>query len=205
MPTIDRWLETWRGFAVEDSPRLRIWYDDLISCYSEPHRHYHTLQHLDECFARFDELRGEARHAEEIELALWFHDAVYDTKATDNELRSADLARRRALEAGVSTDAAGRVHALVLSTKHDARPDDIDARIVVDVDLAILGADRARFAEYEQQVRAEYAWVPGFVFRRNRRKLLDAFLARPSIFNTARFVEKYEARARQNISRGLGG
>jgi predicted metal-dependent HD superfamily phosphohydrolase len=82
-------------------------------------------------------------------------------------------------------------------------PLDTDEKILVDVDLSILGERPERFDEYEDQIREEYAWVPGVVFRARRRKILKAFLARASIFNTRKFVETYEAQARANLERSI--
>jgi predicted metal-dependent HD superfamily phosphohydrolase len=171
--------------------------------YREPHRHYHTLQHLDECFDKLDEIRSFAEHPAEIELALWFHDAVYDVERQDNEEWSADWARMAAVAAGVPRDACERVHALVLATRHQAVPRGLDAEILVDVDLSILGAAPERFDEYERQVREEYSWVPGFLFRRKRKAILRDFLARPRIFSTAHFHDRYEQRARANLERSI--
>jgi predicted metal-dependent HD superfamily phosphohydrolase len=206
MADLDQWRAMWGAFGVTAADEgLRR---DLIARYSEPHRKYHTLQHLQECFGKLRELRVLARKPEEIELALWFHDAVYDTKRKDNEEKSADWARSAALQAGVATPAGDRVHELVMATRHNAVPAGIDAQILVDVDLSILGAPPQRFDEYETQVRQEYSWVPGPLFRRERRKILEEFLKRPSLFQTAPFVAAYEARARENLQRSvekLGG
>jgi predicted metal-dependent HD superfamily phosphohydrolase len=161
------------------------------------------MQHLDECFANFDRLRDAADHPEEIELALWFHDAIYDTRRTDNEERSAEWARSSALAAGVASAVADRLHALVLATRHDAVPATTDEQILVDVDLAILGAEPQRFDEYERQVRAEYAWVADDAFRVARRRILEAFLSRPRLYGTERFAALYEARARTNLRNSI--
>jgi predicted metal-dependent HD superfamily phosphohydrolase len=174
----------WRG----DAALL----EQLLARYREPHRHYHTLQHLEECFEKLDELRDLAPHPGDVELALWFHDAIYDTRRDDNEARSADWARAAVGE---------RVAELVMATRHDAQPTDMDARVLVDVDLSILGAPDARFAQYERQVREEYRWVPALIYRRKRRQILDGFLARPTIYNTGRFIERYEAQARRNLAK----
>ena len=173
----------------------RALYEKLIASYSEPHRHYHTLQHLEECFARFDEIADLAAHPEAVELALWFHDAIYDTRRSDNEQRSADWAR--------ASTGNPHVHALIMATRHDAVPEGADAQALVDVDLWILGAPAPRFDEYETQVRAEYGWVPGLIYRRKRREILEGFLARPTIYNTDRFIERYEPAARANLARSL--
>lgn len=200
MPDLEQWKRMWAAFGVPaDEALLR----DLVARYSEPHRKYHTMQHLEECFGKLEELRALARKPEEIELALWFHDAVYDTKRRDNEEKSAEWARSAVLEKGVAAPAGDRVYGLVMATRHNAVPAGTDAQILVDVDLSILGATPDRFDEYEVQVRQEYSWVPGPLFRRERRKILEDFLKRPSLFQTAQFVAAYEARARGNLERSL--
>jgi predicted metal-dependent HD superfamily phosphohydrolase len=201
MPALERWHATWASLGCETSdPEL---YRRIIARYLEPGRSYHTVQHLDECFAWFDMVRHVAERPGEIELALWFHDAVYDVRGHDNEERSAAWAYDVAIDAGASTASAARARALVLATKHDAVPDDADAKLIVDVDLSILAAPDERFDEYERQVRQEYSWVPGFLFRRKRREILEGFLARPHIFNTDFFLANHEARARANLARSL--
>ena len=201
MPDFERWRATWRGLGVHAADESL--YMELIARYSESHRAYHTTQHLDECFARLDEARHTAEHIWEVELALWFHDAVYAVRNSDNEEQSALWARDVAKQAAVSDIAAGRVHALILSTKHDAAPSTSDAALLVDVDLAILGAAVDRFDEYERQVREEYSWVPGFLFRRKRREILQGFLARPHVFSTEHFRHAYETQARANLARSI--
>ena len=201
---MERWFSIWRGLGVAASPDLERLYARLVAAYTESHRHYHTLRHVRECFARLDELRAPAAHPHEVELALWFHDAIYRPRRSDNEARSADWAREAALAFGVNGGAAARIHALVLATRHAAAPDTPDAQVLVDVDLSILGAERGRFDEYEQQVRREYRWVPGFLYRRERARILREFLARPRIFSTPAFFERFEAAARANLERSLG-
>jgi predicted metal-dependent HD superfamily phosphohydrolase len=161
------------------------------------------VHHLDECFEKLRELEAEAVHAGEIEVALWFHDAIYDVRRSDNEAKSADWARTVATEAGVAGEAAERIHGLVMCTMHDAVPAGEDQRIVVDVDLSILGAPQERFDEYEAQIREEYAWVPEETFRARRRDVLAQFLARPSVFSTRTFLDRYETRARRNLGRSI--
>jgi predicted metal-dependent HD superfamily phosphohydrolase len=196
-----RWAATWTALGVP-APDTRL-YEQLVERYSDRSRHYHTLRHLSECIARLDEFPDPVAHVHEIELALWFHDAVYDAHRSDNEEQSAAWAKTEALRLGVAADAVERIHALILATKHNAMPATTDAQLIVDVDLTILGAPAERFDEYERQVGDEYTWVPGFLFRRKRREILESFLARPSIFSTAFFREKYEAAARHNLQRSI--
>jgi predicted metal-dependent HD superfamily phosphohydrolase len=175
----------------------------VVERYSELHRAYHTLQHLDECFALFDE--GLAEHPGEVLLALWFHDAIYDPKRNDNEEKSADWGAAALASAGARAEVITRFRELVVATRHEAQPQSADARLLVDIDLSILGAEPQRFDEYEAQVRKEYAHVPHLFFRMARARILKAFVARPSIYSTARFKERFEAQARANLSRSLGG
>jgi predicted metal-dependent HD superfamily phosphohydrolase len=201
MPGIDRWQATWGRLQVPVPPATA--YQELIARYSEPHRSYHTVRHLDECFEKLGEIEDEAARLGEIEVALWFHDAIYDVRAKDNEAKSADWARAVAVSAGIEPAAAGRIHSLVLCTVHDAVPSGDDERILVDVDLSILGAPAERFDEYERQIRAEYSWVPEGAFRGKRREILAQFLARPRIYSTRTFIDRYERRARENLDRSI--
>lgn len=116
-----------------------------------------------------------------------------------NEARSADWAVEALARAGADVDVQQRVRALIMATCHHAEPLGDDARLLVDIDLAILGADPARFAEYDAQVREEYRWVPGWLYRRKRREVLAGFLDRPAIYGTERFRERLEGRARENL------
>ena len=191
------WQDAWRAVGAidaNDAPLQR-----LLDAYREPQRRYHTLQHLAECLAHLKPVRHLAKAAGEVELALWFHDAVYDVHGHDNEARSASWAKDELVAAGVAADAALRVHDLVMATQHAARPDTADATLLVDVDLSILGASAERFALYEAQIRAEYAWVDDATFRSRRHQVLTGFVARPTIYGTAHFQALLEAAARANL------
>lgn len=191
------WRQSWQALGVAE-PDMALC-EALLAAYAEPHRHYHTQQHLQECLELFASVRELAQHPAEIEIALWFHDAVYTMGRQDNEARSADWARDAILAQGLAADCAERVHALIMATCHNVRPEGRDAQLMVDVDLGILGADPVRFEEYEQQIRKEYAWVPGFVFKRKRREVLRGFLERARLYSDAVLYAQREDRARLNL------
>lgn len=192
------WTELWsRTEATGDGAAP---YRDLVRRYAEPHRLYHSLAHIEHCLDEFESVRRMAANPDAVELALWFHDAVYRPRATDNEERSADLVRRLP---GLPRGVAERAADLVLATRHAAPPEDPDAQLVVDVDLAILGQPADRFDRYEEEIRREYSWVPGFLFRSKRGGILRTFLQRPSIFRTGYFRGRYETAARANLERSL--
>jgi predicted metal-dependent HD superfamily phosphohydrolase len=175
----------------------------LVGCWSEKHRHYHTLQHLRECFEHFEQARLDADDPCLIAIALWFHDAFYDPTRDDNEERSADWARDEALAAGMTQATAQRLHDLVMATRHEAMPDDADARLLVDIDLSILGSDAARFDESDEQIRREYAHVPEGEWKVGRKRVLRGFLDRERLYGTQRYHSALEARARENLQRAL--
>ena len=175
----------------------------LVDAWREPQRRYHTLQHLAECLGELEPVRHLAAAAGEVELGLWFHDAVYDVRGHDNEAKSAAWAADELRGAGVAAAAVERVRALVMATRHAALPETTDEALLVDIDLSILGAPPERFAEYETQIRAEYAWVDEAVFRSRRLAVLTGFLARPTIYATAHFRTLLEAAARANLQRSI--
>ncbi|MGM9486370.1 HD domain-containing protein [Ideonella sp. YS5] len=197
----DSWHRAWHGAGARgDGESLR---DALIARYDEPHRAYHTRQHLKECLGWFERVGALAGHPAEVELALWFHDAIYDLGRHDNEQRSADLARESLSGAGVDAVVAARVAALVLATRHTAVPAGRDEQVLVDIDLAILGAEPARFAEYDRQIREEYAFVPADTYRVKRREVLRSFLDRPRLYLTEPMHSALEESARRNLRRAV--
>ena len=196
------WAHAWADLGLQPSAGLL---DALLAAYDEPQRHYHSRQHLAECLAHFDAVRPLAQHPGEVAIALWFHDAVYDVRGTSNERQSADWARRVLGASGADEATQQRVDALIMATRHDAAPGPGDEQLLVDIDLSILGAAPERFAEYDRQVRAEYQWVPGFVYKMKRRAVLGAFLARPRIYGTGHFSTRCEAQARANLAWAIDG
>lgn len=200
--SLESWRRAWGALGAHTINGGLM--NELVAAYSQRHRHYHTLQHLRECLAHCEAAAALALHPAEVELALWFHDAVHDPQRQDNEERSAEWAWRSILAAGCEPAVAQRVQALVLATKsHDADAADADTRLLLDIDLAILGSAPARYAEYERQVRAEYAHVADDDFRAGRSRVLSGFLARPRIYQTAVFHDALEHRARENLAQAL--
>ncbi len=173
--------------------------DRLLRAWGEKHRHYHTTAHLVHCLKTFDSVRSLAENAEEIELALWFHDAIYKPFASDNERQSTDWALNFLGANAAASDAIARVEALIMVTCHDAIPDTMDEALMIDVDLSILGASPERFQAYEKNVRREYRWVPWAMYRRRRGKILNQFMERDRLFYTDHFHQNLDNQARANL------
>jgi predicted metal-dependent HD superfamily phosphohydrolase len=136
-----------------------------------------------------------------LELALWFHDAIYDTSRSDNEAKSAAWARHALTT--LSRSQLDRIEQLILLTKHDTLPVGLDQELILDLDLSILGASPARFDVYEAQIRQEFSWIPDAVYKRDRAKILTAFLSRWVIYHTTYFRDMLEVQARENLERSL--
>ncbi|WP_027892810.1 hypothetical protein [Calidithermus chliarophilus] len=194
---IQRWNALMRSLQAPEEVQFGV-LDDLLRRYGEPHRSYHNLFHLEALFAALEP--HPVREKAALELAVWFHDAVYDTTRNTNEEESAALAAR-ALEP-MGRELARRVSGMVLATKHH-RSDDPTTRLLLDADLSILGAEEAVYRRYSRAIRQEYAWVPPEVYREGRLRVLHAFLSRPQIYVTPAFAGLEEV-ARANLRHEIG-
>jgi len=198
--TLARWLKLWSDQA--DHPALKRIYDDLVKMYGEPHRHYHDLRHISRCLEELAEARSHADHPFEEELAIWFHDAVYDPRRSDNEEASAGYAMET-LGKLTEKEILERIRSLILATRHTDPPRSDDERLIADIDLAILGSSAEEYREYEDGIRREYSWVPEDRFKAGRTEVLARFLERDHVYHTGHFREKYEANARANLSHSI--
>lgn len=201
MTLAERWSALWTALHLSMPEDAHA--DRILGRYAEPHRAYHTVQHLEECLGWLDEARHVADRPASVELALWYHDAVYQPRRDDNEQASAGLARLHLGRGGAPAPLIEQVCALIRWTEHTAEPPPGDPALIVDIDLAVLGAPPPRYAEYERQIRQEYDWVPLPVFRRQRAALLESFLARTPIFSTPYLHERLEHQARINLAAAI--
>jgi predicted metal-dependent HD superfamily phosphohydrolase len=185
--------------------RLR---SELGRRYQAPGRHYHGLSHIRTLLQLAHQYRELIGDAEAVEAAIWFHDAIYDSRATDNEARSAALARKL-LSGRAEPARLKRIAAMIEATADHLIPkwDDAaaanDAALFLDMDLAILGTTAEAFDRYEAEIRREYDWADEDAWRRGRSALLSKFLSRPTIFHTEAFRGRFEAPARRNLRRSL--
>lgn len=179
--------------------------DELVARYSEPGRHYHDLAHVESVLGHIDALAGAGERVEDrraVELAAWFHDAVHDPLADDNEARSAQLAIEMLDVAGVAPDVQQRVSALVMATEEHV-PDGPGSAVLVDADLAVLGGPRDEYAAYAAAVRREYAAVDDERYRAGRSAVLRGLLDRPLLFHTATMRSWRGRIAEENITAEL--
>ncbi len=194
-----RFVELWRALGATGAGRGV--FEELRAAYAAPGRAYHSASHIGACLRVLDEaqVRALASSPEEVEAALWFHDAVYDPRSADNEERSAVLAIESLGAAGVGGDVRERIAEHVRATRSHVASSP-DGQLVIDVDLSILGASPATFARFERDVRREYAWVDADAYRVGRAAVLGRFLERPAIYGTPALRERFEAQARANLA-----
>jgi predicted metal-dependent HD superfamily phosphohydrolase len=200
--TPDRLTAAWTeslvsaGAAPDDLERVL---DDLRSRYEEPHRRYHTLEHLDEMLAAVDELADQVDDLDAVRLAVCYHDAIYEPRSSTNEADSAILARDELVGLGLPADRAERVAELVRTTA-DHTPTGGDAGVLADADLWILGAPPARYRRYADDVRREYGYVSDEGWRLGRAAVLADFLRRDRLYTTDRFHAARDRQARANLA-----
>jgi predicted metal-dependent HD superfamily phosphohydrolase len=181
---------------------------ELVRAYGAPDRHYHGLRHIEALLGLAAQHAGAIADRGAVEAAIWFHDAIYDTRRGDNEERSAALAAAR-LAGTTADDRIARIAAMIRATAGHIVPEFADARaardcaLFLDMDLAVLGSEATEFDAYEQAVRREYDWVPEPQWIAGRRAVLTGFLERPAIYATAPFRLSHEAAARRNLAHAL--
>lgn len=181
---------------------------ELTKLYQADDRHYHGIRHIEALLALATEYRAELSDPEAVEAAIWFHDAIYDSRRKDNEALSAALAADT-LKGGIDAPRLARIVAMIEATATHEVPAfenaaaNNDAALLLDMDLSILGAPAKAFDAYEDAVRREYGWVTDADWRAGRGAVLRNFLARPRIFHTHIFVSRFEAQARANMERSL--
>jgi len=177
--------------------------------YGEPHRAYHTWTHIAALFGHFGRLRDRFARPEAVEIAIYYHDAIYDPLSKDNEADSAAL-MIGALADRIDSDTLAHANALVLATAGHRVPETVDeglasdCALFLDMDLAILGADPDSFDDYARAIRQEYAAIPDEIFLPRRRAIMAEFLARPRLYLTDIFRRTHNQRARANLRRLVG-
>lgn len=189
------WFELHQHYHFSEPQKV---FNKLIAAHSEKQRAYHTLQHLYECLALLESIRADLNDADAVELALWFHDAVYDPQSKDNELKSAELFEQYLIQ-DLSIDIVQKIKRWILATQKHEATNELDLQFLLDIDLAILAASPKRFEEYEQQIQKEYAWVDPDVYLIKRKQVLAHFCQTEPLYQTEYFQQNFGQRAKENL------
>ena len=197
--TLDEiWQQVWQTLTPNQvMPDLQA----VLNAYAEPQRHYHTVQHLQECLQWWQRCQAQMQTPAEVALALFYHDIVYNPKRSDNELQSANTMLAQ-LQPHLPADSTERIYRWILATAHHSSPvtpANDDVKWVLDIDLGILSADAERFQEYERQIRMEYRHVPLLIYRCKRRQVLRDFAQAEYLYQTDYFRKQLERSAKANL------
>jgi predicted metal-dependent HD superfamily phosphohydrolase len=220
--TEDRWFVCWnkvrpRAWFAFSVQNLKKRFDDLLAAInphcdrrsvvdevfanlSQAHRFYHTLRHVHDLLVELDSLETAPSNPQAIELAIWYHDIVYNPKAQDNEAKSVALFRRHCHQLGMASETVELVSAMIMATTHQPMNEikSSDVALFLDLDLSILSADPFRFCAYEKNVWLEFRHVPWPLRAYFRKRLLKRFLKSP-IYRTEAFQPR-ESTARELIA-----
>lgn len=191
------------AWAGQSHLREKCW-RELSEAYSQPHRHYHNIAHLEAMFRSYDEVRDRLEAPHVFEWAIWYHDAVYDPLRSDNEEQSALLAEKRLAALGLPPEQVESCTAMIRATQtHLLPPEKVlpDLPYLLDIDLSVLGQAWVNYEVYAREIRLEYAAYPDESYRPGRKAVLERMLARERLFQTELFFERFEARARENLAR----
>ena len=194
------WWILWTRLEAKGDP-IKV-YNDLVLRYSERHRSYHTMRHIRLCLDELKEVRHLINSPLAVELAIWLHDSIYNTHSKGSEEESAILAVKMVREAFLPYPLGDTIYNLIMTTKQDYRPPNLEDSYLRDIDLTILGQSEKMFDWYEKGIRIEYSWVSEEVFSKNRIALLES-LTTSFVYSTTYFREKYEVQARINIARSV--
>jgi len=206
MSDYDRW--TWLCVGLGANNSAPIVYNELVDAYKSPVRAYHNIGHVADCLDKLRECEDYVEFPDVVELAIWFHDAIYEPTNTSglNEECSAEFACTSLDEMGIPSPIRNYVEALILLTKHTETPVTDDGKIMVDIDLSILAAPKDVFDRYEEAIWKEYEpYYSVEKFRSGRLAFIDKMLGKHRIFSSDLFRDKYEERARANLLRSWNG
>ena len=206
MSDLDRLAQKWQQcftdrFSTCDLEH-RV-FEMLVAAYTQPDRHYHNLHHIDRLLTTIDRTES-LQNPTAVRLAVWFHDFVYDSQASDNEAQSAKSAGELLTNIGSSSELIERVQQLILATQgHQIDPHDPDRCIFLDADLAILGADPVQYQAYMRSIRREYSWASDGAYKVGRIQVLESFLQRDRLYYTDLLSDELESIARLNLKREI--
>jgi len=193
------WFELHQHYHFSEPQEI---FNILIAAYSEKQRAYHTVQHIYECLNLLESIRSELNDAHAVALALWFHDSIYDPKAKDNELKSAELFEQYMAQY-LPVNTVQKIKRWILATQKHALTNETDLQFLLDIDLSILAATPERFIQYEQQIQKEYAWVNPEVYSIKRKEVLAHFYQTEPLYQTTYFQKNFELNAKQNLKQIL--
>lgn len=193
----DTFLKLMKKFTDQEDYILVCW-TEIVEYYSSELRFYHNLVHLDNMLSELKSVENEVKEKDALLFSIYYHDIIYSTNNSDNELKSALLFKKR-IERTSFKQIEKCAKQIQLTKEHKLSKDN-DVNILLDLDLSILGKNKTEYNEYSQNIRNEYKTYSDFEYRNGRKKVLNELLNLPSIYKTDYFITKFEVNARNNIT-----
>ncbi len=201
---IDSLRKEWEKLAykyIDDESIVNQYWSEILKKYSSKSRHYHNLYHLYNMFNRVEDFKDEIFDLDVLKFSIWYHDIIYKSTRKDNEKKSADISEKRLKSLRINEKRLNFVKKLIVSTKNHQIiiEGNTDNAIFLDLDLSILGTDWHNYKKYTESIRREYAIYPDFMYNNGRKKVLNHFLERKTLYFTQVYQTKFETKARENL------
>jgi predicted metal-dependent HD superfamily phosphohydrolase len=198
----DTFLKLVKKYSNNNELANNLWLE-IFTKYSDAKRQYHTIDHLEAMISILNEVKKSIEDWDTTLFALFYHDVIYKASSSSNEADSAKLAMERLSTIAYPANKIAKCANMILATKQHLTSEDNDTNFLLDADLAILGTNEEDYQKYKDQIREEYSVYPDFMYNAGRRKTMQQFLNRDTIYKTAYFINKFNQQAKNNIEREL--
>lgn len=196
---LERWISLMKAFGFAENKET---FSTINKHYSEKHRAYHNVEHISDCLNKLDLITEQIPLRKEIELALWFHDIIYNPYGKENELKSAKIALDFLQKQGSSEELKSMIYNLIMITVHNKEPLNDEEKIIMDIDISILGSEYNEYLKYSKKIRKEYKMVPIILYRKKRKEILSNFLKKDKLYYSDYFCD-LEKNARNNLKQEI--
>ncbi len=203
------WLkEEWELLAskyIEDKSVINDYWLEIQKKYTSKSRHYHNLSHIYNMLNQIENFKHEISDLDVLKFSIWYHDIIYKSIRKDNEVKSSILSKKRLESLKIDEKRLNSVEKLIVSTKNHQIiiEENKDNAILLDLDLSILGSDWETYKKYIENIRKEYAIYPDFMYNNGRKKVLEHFLKRKTLYFTEAYQRKFETQAIENIKKEI--
>lgn len=198
----ETFIELLKKYTKDEFLINELW-TEVKEKYSGNKRHYHSLNHIEKLLRELIQIKGNIQNWETILFTLYYHDIIYSAISSDNEEKSALLAKKRMKQIAAPKKIIDHCACQILAMKAHALSEDSDTNYFTDADLSVLGQDWETYSEYAKKVRKEYIIYPDFVYNPGRKKVLIHFLGMERIYKTDLFFDKLEPQAKENLTKEL--
>ncbi|WP_430467251.1 HD domain-containing protein [Winogradskyella ouciana] len=199
-----KWVDLVSNYTDKKAIVASLW-EDIVNHYSNTNRYYHNLAHIQNMLSQAEDFKSHIEDYDVLVFAIWYHDIIYKSTKKDNEVKSALFAKKALKSLNFNEKRIENIENLIISTKkHQIGLDENDDNAyLLDFDLSILGTDWETYQNYTQQIRREYKIYPDFMYKPGRKKVLQHFLERETLYFTEVYQDKFETQARENIIKEL--